>query len=82
MTGTPPTNGARMQTIRSLLALLLLSPIVMAQAPVTKPGATIELQLVTLSDEGFAKFTLDYQLFVDKGVPTKAIQFMDQAGLK
>lgn len=71
-----------MRFLRTAFALLFFSPAVLAQAPETVPGAKIELRLVTLNDEDFAKFTAEYPNFAEKGVPTKSAQILTHADLE
>ena len=72
-----PNPGARMPVLRTLLALVVCSSMAFAQKPETRPGATVILQLVSMSDEGFASFTLDYPAFAVKGVPATEPQFFN-----
>ena len=68
-----------MRTRLILIALFLTAPFALGQTPATipdtKPGATIVLNLVSMTDESFAKFALDYPGFAKKGMPDTAPQF-------
>ena len=77
----PQTPGVRMPALRTLLALLILTPAVLAQKPEMTTGATVELYVVTLSDDGFAKLTLDYPNLAEKGVPNKTPLFLTRDDL-
>jgi type II secretory pathway component GspD/PulD (secretin) len=59
----------------ALFALALSTPLAFGQNPETRPGAAVVLRLVSLSDDGFARLTLNYPVFAVKGTPTKAPHF-------
>lgn len=69
----PPNPGAWMPVLRTLFALVACSSMALAQnpnqKPETMPGAKMTLQVVTLSEESFAKLTLDYPTLAKDGVP-------------
>ncbi len=70
-----------MRFLRTAVAFLFFSPAVLAQTPQTVPGAKVELRIVTLNDEDFAKFTVEYPNFMEKGIPTKSAQILTRAEL-
>ena len=71
-----------MRFFQTAVACLFFSPALLAQAPQTVPGAKVELRLVTLNDEDFAKFSAEYPNFADKSTPTKSVQILTQAELE
>ncbi|MFO0934882.1 MAG: hypothetical protein U0798_00010 [Gemmataceae bacterium] len=66
-------------TCLSLLVVLSFSFALNAQTPNTVPGAQVELRVITLNDDDFAKYTLEHPQAAEKGVPTRTVQFSDRA---
>ena len=62
-----------MPVLRTLFALVICSSMALAQNPnqksETMPGAKVTMRVVTLSEESFAKLTLDYPAIAKDGVP-------------
>lgn len=82
----PPTPGAWMPVLRTLFALVVCSSMAFAQnpnqKPETMPGAKVTLQVVTFSEESFAKLTLDYPALAKDGVPATSPISLSVAELK
>jgi type II secretory pathway component GspD/PulD (secretin) len=82
----PPTPGAWMPVLRTLFALFVCSSMALAQnpnqKPETMPGATLTMHVVTLSEESFAKLTLDYPTLAKDGVPATSPTFQTPNEMK
>jgi type II secretory pathway component GspD/PulD (secretin) len=75
-----------MPVLRTLFAIVVCSSMALAQnpnqKPETMPGAKVTLQVVTLSEESFAKLTLDYPDLAKDGVPATSPIFQTTNELK